>query len=105
VRRDRSDDDRLDRIVHLVMRVGVGASGVLLALGLIGTLARPDWAASGALMTAGLIVLMATPVTRVAASIVEYSVERDWLFVALTSVVLVEIVGSVFAALVFHRRL
>jgi uncharacterized membrane protein len=57
------------------------------------------------LMTIGLMILMATPVTRVAASVVEYAVERDWLFVALTSLVLLEIIAGVIAALVFHRRL
>jgi uncharacterized membrane protein len=41
----------------------------------------------------------------VAASVVEYAVERDWLFVVLTTIVLLEIAAGVIAALVFHRRL
>jgi len=38
-------------------------------------------------------------------SIAEYVVERDWRFAALTTIVLLELLASALAALVFNRRL
>jgi uncharacterized membrane protein len=64
-----------------------------------------DWPVTVVLMNAGLMILMATPVARVAASVAEYARERDWTFVVLTSIVLLELCGGIIAALVFHRRL
>jgi uncharacterized membrane protein len=31
-------------------------------------------------------------------SVAEYAIERDWFFVAMTTIVLLELLGSVFAA-------
>ena len=42
---------------------------------------------------------MATPVGRVAVSVGEYARQRDWLFVLLTSIVLIELLASVVAAM------
>ena len=56
-------------------------------------------------MTTGLVMLMATPVARVAASVIEYLMHRDWPFFALTAIVLLELCAGIVAALVFHRRL
>jgi uncharacterized membrane protein len=41
---------------------------------------------------------MATPVGRVVVSIVEYVVERDWWFVVLTSIVMLEVLAGVVTA-------
>jgi uncharacterized membrane protein len=98
-------DAELERIIRRILQIGVISSSVFLATGLAWSFASPAATVSGLLMTIGLMILMATPVTRVAASVVEYAVERDWLFVVLTSLVLLEIIGGVIAALVFHRRL
>ena len=46
----------------------------------------------------GLVILMATPVARVVVSVVEYALGRDWLFVTLTSGVLVILIGSLMVA-------
>lgn len=100
-----AQDAKLERIIRSILQIGVTTSSVFLGIGLGWSLASPGAAAAGLLMTIGLMILMATPVTRVAASVVEYSVERDWVFVALTSIVLLEIIAGVVAALVFHRRL
>jgi uncharacterized membrane protein len=100
-----SRDQRLERIIGGILRLGVATSSVLLAIGLAWSIRRPASGVAGTLMSAGLLILMATPVTRVAASVVEYAVERDSVFVVLTSIVLLEIVGGVIAALVFHQRL
>ena len=100
-----AQDARLERIIRRILQFGVTASSLFLAIGLGWSFASPGAASAGELMTIGLMILMATPVTRVVASVVEYAVERDWLFVLLTSIVLLEIVAGVIAALVFHRRL
>jgi uncharacterized membrane protein len=100
-----AQDAKLERTIRRILQIGVTGSSLFLAIGLAWSLASPGAAAAGLLMTIGLMILMATPVTRVAASAIEYAVERDWLFVLLTSIVLLEIIAGVIAALVFHRRL
>ena len=50
------------------------------------------------LLNVGLVILLATPVGRVVVSVGEYALERDWVFVLLTTIVLVELVGSLIAA-------
>ncbi len=49
-----------------------------------------------AVITLGLLLLIATPVARVAVSIVAFAVERDWRFVAITTVVLLILLFSIF---------
>ena len=94
---------RLERTVGLVLRVGVTASSIALAAGLtLSLLGAPgaDW-----LLHIGILTLLATPVARVLVSIAEYAGERDWTFVALTTIVLVELLASAVAALVLNQRL
>jgi len=100
-----AQDAKLEQIIRTILKIGVAISSAFLAVGLGWSLAAPGSAVAATLMTVGLLVLMATPISRVAASVVEYTAERDWLFVLLTSIVLLEIVAGVIAALVFHRRL
>jgi len=96
---------RLERSIAVVLRGGVMASTLCLACGVVLTLAAvaPDFAES--LMHAGILILLSTPVARVAISIVEYATARDWRFAALTAIVLVELMASAVAALVFNQRL
>lgn len=97
---------RLERIIGVVLRVGVTTSSVCMAVGLVLELLGGSAAiASAVLLQAGIIVLLATPVARVVVSIVQYVNERDWAFVALTGMVLVELMASAVAALVFNKRL
>jgi uncharacterized membrane protein len=98
-------DARLEQIIRTILRIGVTASSAFLASGLVWSFASPGSSSASDLMTIGLMILMGTPVTRVGASVIEYAVERDWIFVGLTSIVLLEIAAGVIAALVFHRRL
>ena len=100
-----AEDARLEQTIRHILRIGVTVSSVFLAIGLFWSLTVPGSSTAALLMTIGLMILMATPVTRVAASVIEYVVERDWLFAGLTSLVLLEITAGVVAALVFHRRL
>jgi uncharacterized membrane protein len=100
-----AQDAKLEQIIRTILKIGVATSSAFLAVGLGWSLLAPGSAIAATLLTIGLLILMATPISRVAASVVEYTVERDWLFVLLTSIVLLEIVAGVIAALVFHRRL
>jgi uncharacterized membrane protein len=51
-----------------------------------------------------VILLLVTPVARVIVSIGQFASARDWTFMGLTIVVLVELMASAAAALVFNRR-
>jgi len=97
-------DVRLERTVGKILRVGVAACTVCLVSGLLLSFVGQRSNAGNALITVGLWILMGTPIARVAASVAEYAAERDWRFVILTSVVLLEICGSIVAALLFHRH-
>jgi len=46
------------------------------------------------IMVAGLLVLIATPVLRVALSVVGFALQRDWVYVGLTVLVLLVLLGS-----------
>jgi uncharacterized membrane protein len=97
-------DVRLERTVGKILRVGVAACTVCLALGLLLSSVGQRSNLGHALITVGLWILMGTPVARVAASVAEFAAERDWRFVILSSVVLLEICGSIVAALFFRRH-
>jgi uncharacterized membrane protein len=96
---------RLERTIAVVLRAGVTASSACLALGLIASIFAGQSELPRILLHTGLIVLFATPVARVIVSIAQYIRERDWTFAALTTIVLIELLASAVAALVFNRRL
>jgi uncharacterized membrane protein len=95
---------KLERAIGIVLRSGVMLSTACLVLGLLTSLAGGDSALPRLLLNTGIIVLLCTPVARVIVSIVQYTIERDWTFAALTTIVLVELLGSAVAALFFNRR-
>lgn len=113
--------DRFRLVVSTVLVVGVSISAVLLAAGLLGALfvgwegsltgappgtdATTDFAGlvAGllvlrpiALAQAGLLVLLATPVIRVGASVLAFTLEGDRLYAGFTIVVLAILLGSLF---------
>ena len=88
----------LELTIGRVLRLGVGASSVLLAAGLLLALIHEADGVAPIVLTTAIVVLLATPATRVAISVVEYVRERDWLFVALTLIVLLTLAGSVVVA-------
>ena len=94
----------LERVIGVVLRAGVMASSACLAVGLLLALLMGDRGLAGILLHAGIIVLLATPVARVIVSIVQYASQRDWAFTALTAIVLLELMASAVAALLFNRR-
>lgn len=95
---------RLERAVGIVLRVGITASAVCLAAGLLLTLLGGKSTATGWLLNGGVVVLLVTPAARVVVSAAEYALERDWTFVALTLTVLLELVASAVAAM-YGRKL
>ena len=87
-------DERLERLIGHVLRAGVFTSASILTAGLLLSLAFPSLPAGQRVIRAGLLVLIATPVSRVVASVVQYTRSRDWLFSALTLFVLLIVLGS-----------
>jgi uncharacterized membrane protein len=91
------------RVVQFLLRAGLTVAAALMALGLFMAVlggrftAHPvtfDQVASllrrgrpSGYMTAGLLVLLATPIARVLALIVGFSIARDWRFVAVATAV------------------
>lgn len=96
---------KLEATVGIVLRAGVVASSVCLAVGLAMSLVTGGGGVTGFLLNAGIIVLLATPVVRVVVSTVQYVGERDWAFATLTFIVLLELAASAIAALVLNRRM
>ena len=96
---------KLERLIGTVLRAGVFASSACLTMGLLLSLATGGNAVSAFLLNAGIVVLLATPVARVIVSTIQYVSERDWAFATLTFVVLLELVASAVAALVFNRKI
>jgi uncharacterized membrane protein len=96
---------RLERSIALVLRGGVVASSACLAAGLLLSLSGAAGTIAHVLLQVGLLVLLCTPVARVVISTVEYAVAREWTFATLTGIVLLELIASGVAALVFNRRL
>jgi uncharacterized membrane protein len=98
-----AESDRLERTIGIALRAGVTISSICLAIGLLLAL-MGNAGSADMLLRAGVIILLATPVARVIISIVEYVREHDWTFVVLTAIVLMELMASAVAALVFNRR-
>lgn len=96
---------RLERSIAFVLRAGVSVSTVCLVAGLLLSLGGGSPRAAGALLQIGILVLLCTPVARVVISTVEYVSAREWPFAVLTTIVLLELLGSAVAALVFNKRL
>jgi uncharacterized membrane protein len=91
--------DRLERWLGKILTAGVLTSTCLLAAGLLLQLLGATSGTAAALTNTGLIVLMATPVARVVVSVLEYTLERDWLFAALTTTVLIILLGSLIVSM------
>jgi uncharacterized membrane protein len=110
-------DYQMDRIISVVLRGGVLLSAGLLILGALLYFARVLWGGAPAdplsfphslgdvfsglghgdplaILTLGLIVLLLTPVARVIISIFAFAREHDWLYVAITTLVLLILLVS-----------
>lgn len=110
-------DYQMDRIISFVLRGGVLLSAGLLILGALLYFVRVLWDGAPAnpltfphslgdvfsglghgdplaILALGLIVLLLTPVARVAISIFAFARERDWLYVGITTLVLLILLVS-----------
>jgi uncharacterized membrane protein len=100
-----SASQRLEHAVGVVLRAGVTTSSVCLAVGVIWSLVTGESGAARMLLQIGIVVLLMTPVARVVVSIAQYVGDRDWSFAALTTIVLIELLASAVAALLFNKKL
>ena len=93
------ESERLERWLGKILGVGAVTSTALLAAGLVLQLAGvlPNLATT--LTHVGLIILIATPVARVVASVVDFTMSRDWTFTVLTGLVLLILLGSLLVAI------
>jgi uncharacterized membrane protein len=105
VRQSVGTSARMERVLGIVLRAGVAVSSACLTIGLLLSRVTGGGTVATLLLNIGIIVLLATPVARVAVSTVEYVIERDWRFAALTCIVLLELIASAVAALVFNRKI
>jgi uncharacterized membrane protein len=121
----QADDTLLDRRISILLRTGMLISAAVVLLGGILLLVRqgsmvPNYHVfhgqprdlrsltgiiSGAvhghplsIIQFGLLLLIATPVARVVFSVIEFALERDYLYVAISSIVLMVLLYS----LIFH---
>ncbi len=113
--------ERFREMVSAVLIIGVVVSAALIALGFVAaltvgwqgsllgaaeaTLATTDFSnlpgrlaslEPAAIAQLGLLTLLATPVSRVAASVVGFALERDRLYAAITLAVLAILLTSIF---------
>jgi uncharacterized membrane protein len=116
------NDKRLDRIVGVVLRVGVTLAAAMVLVGGIAFLAThrqqvPDYhkfqpeltplASIGGvwhgaltlnplyLIQLGLLILIATPVVRVITCLAGFALERDWTYAVVSLIVLVCLLASI----------
>jgi uncharacterized membrane protein len=118
----KMNDDRLDRIVGIVLRAGVMLAAALVLIGGIAFVASHHEAApdhrkfhagptplasihgilDGAatlnplyIIQLGLLILIATPVVRVITCAAGFALERDWTYAIVSLIVLVFLIGSI----------
>jgi uncharacterized membrane protein len=118
----KMDDQSAEQIIGQLLRAGVIVSALVVLFGAFLYLrqaghatadyhtfhgvARPMTTISGvvrqaeranplAIMQLGLLLLVATPIARVAFSIFAFALERDWLYVGLTTVVFAVLLFSI----------
>ena len=107
-------DDRLELLIANLLRAGViSAAATVFAGGVwyvASTAIEPPYRsfvpasliagrpAPEMLIAAGLLLLVATPVARVVFALVGFALERDWLYVGLTAVVLAILAYSLLLA-------
>ena len=93
-------DQAFESALGRLLGIGILASTVCLAAGLVLTMFAPGGPAPKLLLSAGLLLLMATPVARVLVSAITYARRHDWVFATLTAIVLLELFASIVIAFV-----
>jgi uncharacterized membrane protein len=85
-----SEPTALDRVIEVVLSVGLLTSSVLLAAGLLA--GRPG------LLAAGIVLLMMTPLARVVVVTIDLLRQRDWAFAATSLWILGVLLFSLYVA-------
>lgn len=101
-------DERIQQTIGILLRGGVTLSAAVVGAGAIWYLAAhgsmpvelspsapPQWSGPHLLMLTGLVLLIATPVARVAFSLVAFLLEKDYVYVAISSLVLLVLLASI----------
>lgn len=84
-----------DDLIGWTIRIGLGVSTCMLIAG--SALAYYGAGGLGMRLTyAGVMLLIATPVARVAISIALFAKSRNWLYVAITAVVFINLMIAIF---------
>jgi uncharacterized membrane protein len=96
---DENGIARLERRLGHLFVAGLTLSGAALVCGLVLFLRAPDMPLAPRFLSIGLVILMGTPLLRVFFSVVEYARMRDWFFVFVTAVVLVQLTVTMIIAL------
>jgi uncharacterized membrane protein len=110
-------DDRMEGIIGNLLRAGVILAAIIVAAGGAWYLLDAGFSPVNyhhfqaqshgmpeRLILTGLLILIGTPVARVAFSMIAFALERDWLYVGITAVVLAALLYSVVTALSTGRR-
>jgi len=95
---ERDQMDGLEKDLGRLLRAGVTLSTLALGAGLATALISGSGSVATTLLSFGVILLIGTPFARVVVSSIAYARRRDWTFMALTLVVLAELVASIVAA-------
>jgi uncharacterized membrane protein len=90
---------RLERRLGRLFLAGITLSAAALVCGLALFLGAQGTPLAPRFLSVGLLILMATPAMRVLFSVVEYARMRDWFFVFVTAVVLVQLTVTMIVAL------
>lgn len=91
--------EEMEERIGRLLSVGTAVSSGLLAVGLLLSIAGGPPAIASSLLTAGLVVLIATPIGRVIASAVGFTLQRDWQMVMMTGLVLASLALSLIVAM------
>ena len=88
----------LEHAIGFVLRGGMSMSAAALVAGLTLSFVPAAHEPSRALLAIGIAVLLLTPIARVLVSFADFVSRRDWLFVALTGIVLCLLATAFIAA-------
>jgi uncharacterized membrane protein len=88
----------LEPAIGVVLRIGISVASAALAIGIALSFLPKLAATSHALLVAGVFVLLFTPVARVIVSLIDFLLNRDWLFVVLNAIVLFLLASAFVAA-------
>jgi uncharacterized membrane protein len=91
--------EQIEERIGKLLTIGTATSSALLAVGLVLWIVKGPQGLASALLNAGLVVLIATPIGRVIASAIGFTLQRDWQMVMMTGLVLASLAASLVVAI------